>query len=237
MPTSPAIPRDTPRGTRWLLTCGLVAPVVLTVSVAVATAATPDYSHLSETVSQLGAQGRQHALVMQVGFVVYGLLISALAIGLRSLSRSSSAKLSSLLLALYGGSVLLTGLFQDGPNGPNAQRNLEDALHGAFGQMAFFAFVLSVLSFARAARSDSALQDMVVPSLVVVVADLVLGLLFLLEAYRPLEGLVQRLSFGISLAWIVAVSLRSRRLLGEAEEALYPETRRPHRGPASPGPQ
>lgn len=200
---------DSGRATRLLLACGVVAPFVFAAFVIGAWLVTPDYSHIKDAVSQLGAQGRPHSEVMNAGFGVYGLLIIGLAQGMRRrLGRVPGAQAAWLLLTLYGIAVLFSGIFQDGPRGVRATANLEDVLHSVFAQLSFFALVLGMLSTARATCHDSSWRGFVVMTLAVVVLDLCLGLLFMMEFLQGIEGALQRASMAVSLIWIEATALR-----------------------------
>jgi len=61
-----------------LALCGLIAlQQLLIIFIVVAAAVTPGYSHVSNTVSQLGSQDRPYPWIMNTGFIIYGLLIIA----------------------------------------------------------------------------------------------------------------------------------------------------------------
>ena len=70
MQAKPLATGEDDRASRWLSLCGVMAPPILIVFIIVAAFVTPGYSHISETVSQLGAQGRPHPEVMNAGFII-----------------------------------------------------------------------------------------------------------------------------------------------------------------------
>jgi len=200
------------RATRWLLLCGVLAPPVLAVFVIAAAAVTPGYSHLSDTVSQLGARGRPHPEVMNAGFIVYALLLSGFAHGLyRHLGRSTGARAVWLLLTICGLTIILSAIFQDDSMALGDVTTLEGILHGVFAQIAFFALVIGMTVFARVVYLKPEWRCFTQFSLAVVVLNLVLSLMFLIEVATPVEGALQRSFFGLSLAWLLAVSLRALR--------------------------
>ena len=174
---------------------------------------TPGYSHVSETVSQLGAQGRPHPEVMNTGFIVYGLQINCLAYGLyRWLGRHTGAKMVWLLLGAYGTGVLLSGIFQDDSKALGTPATLEGTLHSVFAMVAFFALVIAMVMFARIVYFYPAWRNIALLSLVIALLNLALSLMFLMEVFGSVEGLLQRFFYVISLVWVEAVSLRCLRL-------------------------
>lgn len=208
----PAVEKDD-RVSRWLLLCGVIAQPVVVVFVIAASLVTPGYSHLSETVSQLGIHGRPHPEVMNTGFIIYGLLINGFAYGLyRRLGRHTGAKAVWLLLGIFGTGILLSGIFQDDPRALSAVTTMEGALHPIFAVIAFLAVVIGVVVFARIVYLNPAWRGFMPFSVAIVVLNLVLSVMFLIEALDPVHGLIQRCLFAISMVWIEAVSLRSLRL-------------------------
>lgn len=191
----------------------MIAPPLIVVFIVIAAILTPGYSHISETVSQLGAQGRPHPEVMSAGFVVYGLVINGFAYALYlQLGKTRTITLAGLSLVIYGTGVLLTGIFQDGPNLPYIEPNLESALHSLFAMIGFFGLVVGMLIFARAVYRKPEWRFFTPISLLAAVLNLGSSLLFLMENLGSIEGLLQRVFYAVSLCWIELVVLRIYRL-------------------------
>jgi len=198
---------------RWLSLCGGAAPLVMVVFIITAALVTPGYSHLSETVSQLGAQGRPHPEVMNAGFIIYGLLINGFAYSLyRRLERHTGAKTVWLLLGIYGTGVLLSGIFQDDSKALGTVATMQGTMHSVFAMIGFFALVIGMVVFARIVYLNPAWRGFMQFSIAIAVLNLVLSLMFLIEVFGPVEGLLQRAFYAISLVWVEVVSLRSLRL-------------------------
>lgn len=203
------------RLSRWLALCGVGAPLAMAAFVTVAGLMAPGYSHISETISQLGAAGRPHPQVMNSGFIIYGLLINGFAYGLyRRLGRGSGAKAVWLLLALHGLGVLLSGVFHDDPRSQEPA-TLGSALHSAFASLAFAALIVAMAVLARSMRHNPAWQGIAFISMAIAALNLVISPLFLLEAFEPIEGALQRAFIGTSVVWVELVSWRSFRLSRE----------------------
>jgi len=60
---------------RLLIFCGIAAPVVLLLAVIIAGSLHPGYSHISQAISEFGAQGAPHrAILSYAGLVPAGVL-------------------------------------------------------------------------------------------------------------------------------------------------------------------
>jgi hypothetical membrane protein len=189
---------------------GMLATIVIVVAVFVAAAFTPGYSHIANTVSQLGAWQRPHPWIMNSGFILFGILIIGLSFGLyRQTQRRYLSPLLLTGLSVFGLGIILAGIFHDGPKG---QDNLESNLHSLFALIAFFGLVAGMIFFALAVRRSSDWHGYMRASIIVVVVDLTFSTLFMLEALSPIEGLLQRLFYAPALGWLFAVSWRLRRL-------------------------
>lgn len=99
--------------TDFLLKTGVIAPIVFSASVMVWGALTPDYSHISQYISELGARGAPFATPMNLlGIVPFGLLICTFAVGHARSTRSFAARwLTSGVLLLCGAGFAVAGLF------------------------------------------------------------------------------------------------------------------------------
>jgi len=98
---------------------GILAPIIFTAVVIILAALRPDYSHVSQTISELGERGGgPNAIVMKTaGFMLPGLLFIAFAIGLhRGISRGRGSRIGPILLGIFGGGLVGSGIFSTDPN-------------------------------------------------------------------------------------------------------------------------
>ncbi len=195
--------------TRGLLICGLAAPVVLTAFVAWGTMATPGYSQLSHTVSQLAAQGRPHPAIMNAGFIATAALMMGFGYGMhRLLGRTLGAKAVGLLAGLHAFGLVMVAVFRDDMKESAAADSAGGMLHTAFALLAFLALALAMVAFAWAVHKAPAWRFLAFLSLVIMLLLCALGFSFLFLQSGPLEGLVQRLSLMLFMVWAVAVASR-----------------------------
>ena len=195
--------------TRGLLFCGLAAPVALTTFVVWGTVATPGYSQLSHTVSQLAAQGRPHPAIMSAGFVATAALMMGFGYGMhRLLGRSLSAKAVGLLAGLHAFGLVMVAVFRDDMKESTAAASVGGMLHTAFALLAFLALALAMVAFAWTVHKAPGWRFLAFLSLAIMLLLCASGLSFLFLQSGPLEGLAQRLFLMLFMVWVVAVASR-----------------------------
>ena len=88
---------------RALASCGIAAPLLIAVVVLVLAELTPNYSHVANTLSELGAVGAPYAAYFNTSFVVAGVLITAFAVGLhRGIEAGRGSRAGPGLIAVFG---------------------------------------------------------------------------------------------------------------------------------------
>lgn len=198
--------------TKWLLLCGLLAPFLLVAFLIVALLLTPGHDYISETISQLGARDRPHPEVVNAGFVISGLLILGFAIGIYlNLGRSMAARIVGILIAINGVGIILTGAFQADSNALGTSSTLEGNLHHIFAAIAYSTLLMGITVFAMLVHRKPGWRGFTQFSLAVAIINLGLLLLYAMGVSKTIEGSLQLSFFGMSLAWVVAVSLQSLR--------------------------
>ena len=210
LPDQPASAWRSDPITRALLVCGLVAPLALITFFVWASAVTPGYSYIANSISQLAAQGQPHPEIMGAGFVVFGLLINAFAHGLyRTLPHRESTAVWATL-SVYGTAMVLTGFFQDYAISPKAARNVAGFAHSLFAQIAVLGLMVGIVLIARIAHQQPGWHHLTALSIVTAAAVAVTGLLFLLLP-GSIQGLPQRALYLITLIWIAGVAVTALR--------------------------
>lgn len=94
--------------------CGIIAPVLFTILVIVASLLRPGYSQTHNFVSDLGVG--PYALIQNLNFIIFGLLSLGLALGLRTglpNPESRSTRAGVFLVFLFGLLVMLAGVFPE----------------------------------------------------------------------------------------------------------------------------
>lgn len=201
----------------WVL--GLIAPVFFTISVFVLALLRPGYSHVYNTISELGEVGSVNAQVASVVFILTGIMLVVFGYGLqRTLKRSDKQVWSGVLVMLYGLLDFVgSGIFPVDPGG--ASTTLIATIHvyaTLFGELAAVGMPIWFLRDTEGVdgwevhRRFSRLVFWVSMPLVVFLGYCIVG-----HTPGVLDtpiGLAQRLLVGVFLVWIMktAISMHKR---------------------------
>lgn len=192
---------------KWLAFRGMLAPLLFVGAVIVTAAGRPEYHHATQAISELGEVGAPNAALMNyVGFLLYGLLIVGLAVGLHNgIRRGPGDWLGPALLANYGLGYVTVAFAPCSPGCTGASPAFNEQVHFLVSRVIILtAITAPLVLFPRLAKD----ADWTRLSPVAVVMP-VLGYLFFL---LPLPGLAvgwqQRLLFACTLMWILALAGR-----------------------------
>lgn len=196
----------------WLSLIGITGPVLFWIIVFGLGFLTPGYSTISDVISDLAAVNAPYAVVQQANFVVLGVSILAVAIGLDRYFRDGWRPwVGIVLLAIFGLGVIGSGIFQTNPANRASTTQL---LHSVFSVVAFLSGLLGTpLASLRLAQNDqwSAYTSRVV---VLGITGVVFGgfALLMLSNGTSWSGLAQRLFVGVLTAWVFYHAYQLQRL-------------------------
>lgn len=197
-----------PTSTRKLaFITGVLGPVVVVLMTAIGGAYFPNYSHASQFISELGADGAPNAgLINFGGFLPAGLLIIGFAFfAWRSLPRSAVTTFAMVGLVLFAVGYLVAVIFPCEPGCRPAVPTLSQAIHNLFGLAGYLFAPLSLFLLGwRARRWQRATHLSALGFLGAGCA--LLGLLFLSPDFKYV-GIAQRILEGSVLGWIMACAL------------------------------
>jgi len=152
----------------------------------------PDYSVVSNSISELAAQNMPNAWIMRVAFFVYGLSVAAAA--LADIRTRVPARIAVIA---FGLSLVGAGYWAARPIWLDAPFDLrDDYLHSIFGTLAGVSFAAACS--ARLFLPSGSLNDRL--SRLGLVASIAIPL-FMLQ-FPNIDGLPQRLMFAISALWL-----------------------------------
>jgi hypothetical membrane protein len=186
---------------------GILSPIVLAVAAAFVAAQRPEYSHVRDALSELGAVGRPYARLMNAtGIIPSGLLtiISAPAVyahfGTGRLSRAAE-----IVLAVAGVGFIATAVFA-WEGAPTDLSSTNNKLHLAFALSGFLCLAVAPLLFGLQARRRAGQRTRMLFSLSTALGVFVLG--FILPR-PPYMGLFQRGALLVFFVWLVAMCAAS----------------------------
>ncbi len=152
----------------------------------------PDYSLVSNTISELAAQDAPNAWIMRTTFFAYGLGVAAAA-----LADIRTHLLARIAIIAFGLSMVGAGVWAARPIWPDAPFDAgEDNLHSIFGTLTGVSFAAACS--ARLFLPSGSLRDRL--SWVGLVASIAIPL-YMLQV-PAFDGLPQRLMFAISAIWL-----------------------------------
>jgi hypothetical protein len=197
------------RATAYLGLVGVLIVVLLTV---VGGLYYPDYSHVSQFISELGALDAPHGSVVSfAGFLPAGLLITAFSyFAWRVLPRSALANIAFLSLFLYASGYIGAAFFPCEEACRPETPGLSQTLHNLFGLAGYLTAALMLLLFGLAARKWP--KAGALPPIVFNASPVALIGMMLMSPDFEFVGLAQRALEGAVLVWVTACSLYLLRL-------------------------
>ena len=193
--------------------CGVIAPIFFVLMVVVEGFLVTGYSHMTQQVSDLGAYALygSYALLQNLNFFVFGILVVAFAIGLRHELPDSRVMTTSL--GLCGVLFFLVGFFPDEPTPWPA------AAHYLLAQLSGLCILVSMFFAWRRLRRPVADEGGTWTrygtfSLVSLILVIVSGFVFAIfgQPGSPVTGLLQRVFGFFILLWVEVMALRLLRL-------------------------
>lgn len=191
--------------------CGVIAPIFFVLMVVVEGLLVSGYSQMSQQVSDLGAYALygSYALLQNLNFCVFGVLVVAFAIGLRQELPAARVMITSL--GLFGALFFLLGFFPDEPTPWPA------AAHYLLAWASGLSIFVSELFAWRRLRRPIADEGVgwtkygrfSLVSLVLAVISTIAYATFG-QPGSPIEGLLQRVMGAFILLWIEVMALRLR---------------------------
>lgn len=213
---------------KWLFLGGVGAAVVYVFAVILGGALRADYSHLKEPISELTAAGAPNKGLLDVLFLVYNLLVAALGVGVWiKAARDARARTSGLVTAaalVIAGAcgVLLQLFFPQDPGGAKAAVTTTGTMHIAVAGIDALATMVAAAASALWFRKLPEWKGYSAYSLVT------FGVIFVSGGFGAaaatsgfaLFGLVERITIGAFIQWLLVVGLRLYRLAGAKDEAV-----------------
>jgi hypothetical membrane protein len=202
------------RSTVSILTaiCGILGPVLYFIVIAVVAYLRPSYSHISQSMSELGSVGAPYAVIINtLGFPLLGLFMIAFSIGIdRGIERNRASKVGPALITLSGLALIMTGIFQCDPGCVDV--TWVGFTHSIFATAAAISFSIAPIFIAVRQWSDSRWKTYSLFSWIIAIITLLLSILYSLDIFESYIGLLQRVSMGLPLVWMEIISIRILRV-------------------------
>ncbi len=188
---------------------GIIGPIIFTILVIVLGLLSPGYNHLTQAISELGANNAPNMNIQALNFVIFGILTILFATGLWLHNRSF--RTCSILIAIYGISAIVAGPVHCDPGCPAQTSSTIQIAHNLDALIAFLAFAIAPLFFWRSAKNIPAWRKTGVLSLDIANVSIPLVGAYIVIAglsLSPYTGLLQRIFLGFLYAWLMLLSAR-----------------------------
>lgn len=191
--------------------CGMLAPVLWASLIVYCGSVRPEFSHLTQYISELGERGSSTELIMRyAAFVPTGLMHMAFAAFLYAAFRGERlTALAAILVAVNGVARIGAGLFPCEPGCAGPKLLLSQQLHTLSAGAGFFGMIGATILWGMLLSRYQYLRRLSRYS----IASGLLGLVFLALMSSSAElragtGLYERLSSGVLTSWLFVVAAR-----------------------------
>ncbi len=205
---------------RLLLLTGLSGPLLFAISVVLVGSLRPDYNHVNQFMSELGETGGHFAWVMNYfGFELSAGLVLIFVLAIRTLlPRTALNLIGTSLLVVFAISMFFAGVFSCDVGCPTSERSMDQKLHDLFSILAFPAFTMGVFIWGLSLFRVAGWRRFGIYSLVTASLSLLLLVAMVQsEASREGTGMYQRLYLGVLFLWLMVMSIRQLREIGNGE--------------------
>jgi hypothetical membrane protein len=197
---------------------GVLAPATIVIATLLASLFATQYSHLDDSICQLGAQDRPQAWIMSLGFLIYAGFVALFALQLKRELDSSWGRAASKALLLTAAYASLLAFVQANPKISGAEHNTEGAVHIFLARGSLIFLWLAMLAVAKHywLTGRDALSTY---SAVAIVVGVALSAAYIAQIAVEIDGVFERIMLLGVTGWFVALSLRLRRdRLGRAAD-------------------
>ncbi len=193
---------------RLLILAGVAAPFLFAVTTLVGAAIRPGYSHVANAVSELVGAGAPNRLPLNIGFLVYNVLVVAFASGIVIAFNDAptAIRLAGWILAATGVvGVIMWPFPMDQIGTPATPRGIGHIVLAGFASIGTMA---AVLTFAIGAGDLPGWENFSTYSYVTLAVIAVTGAMAAGSAIRlwPTMGLLERLTIGSGLQWMAILA-------------------------------
>ena len=192
--------------TRYLAFGAIIGPIIFTLVAFSLASIRPEYSHISQLLSELGEIGAPNAIVMNtLGTPILGVSVVLFSLALNQVLERTRISLGGVLVILLGGiCLILGGLFPCDPG--CIPVTFSGKMHELVSNIGFSGIILAPFLLSVHFRGSVPWKNYWFPTLLVGVFTVILVPLYLTDVFVSWNGFVQRLLLGILLFWIEAVS-------------------------------
>lgn len=191
---------------RLLPLSGVCAPVIYACVVLVTGFLRPGYSHVAQSLSELGEAGAPYALVMNgAGFMILGVLLILFACALhRGIPDGSRA--GPAFVVLSGFSLVLVSLFPCDPGCVDI--TVTGEIHSITATVSAVTMICAILFTSPRLYTKDKWKKYGKFSLATGVLTGIISLCMFSPGFENYAGLIQRVSMGLGLLWVEVIGMK-----------------------------
>lgn len=191
---------------------GILGVVLFIVTTIIGGFLHPNYSHISQFISELYAVDAPSANVLRFyGYIPSGIFIVLFAFFLNAILPKSLGKTIGCILFgfFYGFGTILCSIFtcDAGCNPKLIDPSLSQLIHNGIGLLTYLFVPIALLCIGISNRTKLFFSNYTI-----VTATFSFVLVFVLDVHSPLKGLIQRLIEGSFLLWILYCSVNASKI-------------------------
>jgi len=198
---------------KYLAICGIIAPLLFAFKVLIIGFYHPNYNHITQYMSELGAINAPYAIINNTGLAIGGILITLFSYGfLKELNEKKSIliQIGFSLVFISGLSFFLIGFSPCDPDCINF--STIGIIHSYLSNTAQLPLIIAPLFLICTFKGIKKWNSVYVFSFLTVLFGIAFFLIYKYYLLEDYTGLLQRISFGIPLLWIEIMGIKTYKL-------------------------
>jgi hypothetical membrane protein len=196
---------DKDRFNKIVLSLSLLVPILMMAVIIIVGQITPNYSPITNSISQMGAWIQPYSVILNSAYIIYGILIITIAYILsKNLPHSTLVRALLTLLVIHALGSICLALFPDKLDTPGVL--VDNTIHNIFSGVSYVSLLLGILFHSIYALRQKTIMIVGIAGILVVVINFIMPMINLFSYLREIGGLLQRLLIFCSFSWIVLAS-------------------------------
>lgn len=186
---------------------GILAQVMMMVIIITVGQITPDYSPISETISQMGARERPYSIILNSSYILYGTIIICIVYSLyRRLFHTTMINTLAVFMIMHAIGSIFLAVFPDKTDTSGGYFS-ENIIHNTFSGISYITLLLTILTYSIATIKVKNTKSIAIAGILVVSINLVMPLINVVSYFEEISGMLQRLFIFCSFSWIIVNSI------------------------------
>lgn len=194
---------------QYLAICGIIAPLLFTIQLIIIGYYHPNYNHIIQYISELGAVNAPYANIKNTGLSIIGILIIFFSFGMYEELNDKQTKsiiLGSSLVFISGLSFFLIGFFPCDPDCINF--TTIGIVHGYLANTAQFPLIIAPYFLLTNFKRNKKWHIIYYYSIVTIILEIISFAVYKSYIFEDYIGLLQRISFGIPILWVEIIAIK-----------------------------